>query len=350
MVLRIFGLKEEYSYGEAFPLTGTITPDWHQNINKGSFELNDEAITMSGGERMTVRARPGAIKPSGSIEAYTDLKRIGHIFKAFLDNYAFTADEGDPDEDGTANAGINLHEFWGGNSQDLTSFKGVVTFDMEEKLLSGLVLDGMKLEVAGEAMTIAEDWLYKTQKINSINENTYIKREFEGDIPVMFYDVHVELDGDVPPGVCSSFTFEGKNNLSQDSCIGLGSRVPQIKPQAQKRDISVSLVSTLRNETIDLIRKAEHGENSPIPSECKLYKLDLKITIQICEQMDDKLVIYFPQCLVNVEYEASESDEIETTFNLSALGTGEVTLSNGNKVVTDMYVKLENDQPEISSS
>lgn len=339
MVLRVFGLKEENKYGEEIPTNG-ITPDWHKRVNKGSFKLNDEAITFGDGSRMNQSARPGGAKPSGSIEGKVDLKRIGHTLKAFLDQYKFTPAE----EEG----GLNTHEFWGSESSDLHSFQGVCTFDEFEKRVTGLLLDSLKLEVSDEAMTMTEDWIYKNQEIKKINQSTYDVRDVSGAIPVMFYDVLVELDGDTPPGVCSNFTFEGKNNLNMDKVMGLGSRFPQAKPQAQKRELTQSIVSTLRASTLDFIKKAEHGDNTDTPSNCLVAKLSIKLIINICGNSDEKLEILFPDCLMNVEYEASESDEIETTFNLSSLGSGEATKNDGTKVFTDMYCKLVTDVGEIT--
>ena len=50
-----------------------------------------------------------------------------------------------------------------------------------------------------------------------------------------------------------------------------------------------------------------------------------------------------------MDYELSEADEIEVTFNLDAMGTGYATKLDGTRVLTDMYCRLVNDQPEIKS-
>lgn len=347
MVLRVLGLKEEATYGES--MTGK-TPDWHRRVSDGSFKLNDEPVIYNDGSRMAQGARPGAVKPTGSTAGKTDLKRIGHFLKAFLDEYVFT--EGEDDDD------PNVHEFYGREGQYLTSFSAWATFDYFEKLITGLLLDTLKLEVSSDFMTQSEDWIYKNETIRdknstpSFNQSTYNVREVAGEIPVMFYDVQILLNGSSAPGVNTSFSFEGKNNLNQDGTVGIGSRFPQIKAAAQKREISMSLVSYLSSETVNLIKAAEYGEvNISSPSNCKLYKIPLKVIIQTCENSVDKLEMLFPECTVAVEYSASESDEIETTFNLTALGTGTVTLEDGETVVqTDCYCKLVNDVGEISPS
>lgn len=337
MVLRLFGLKEEKTYGE--DIDESTVPDWHRRVTKSSVKLGDEPFIFTSGSRMDHKVRSGVMNPTAEIEGYVDLKRIGHTLKAFMDNYKFTSGK-----DG------NTHEFWGGECSDLTSFSGWATFDEFEKWIKGLVLDSLKLEVSNEAMTSTEEWIYKTEHHNPITENEYEVREVEGAIPLMFYDVGVELDGEPIPGVATSFSFEGNNNLNVDNTIGLGSRWPQKKAAAQKREIKLSVVSSLTPETVDIIRKAEYGDDVYDPSECKIWKVDLKLVIGICEDPSSTLEILFPQCHVVTEYESSESDETEVTFNLQTLGSKEVTLLDGSTVETDVYAKLVNDVDEISPS
>lgn len=338
MVLRVVGLKEEDQYGK---VDEPFTPDWHKYISKSSFALNDEPILFGDGSRMNNTARPGIIKPTGTVESKVDLKTIGHLFRAFLDQYEFSED--------TEN-GVNIHEFWGAESSGLASFTGIATFDEFAKIVYGMMLNSLKLEVSDEAMTSSEEWIYKTQKTINVDESSFEILTNNDAIPIMFYDVGVEIDGADAPGIVTSFNFEGKNNLNVDKTVGLNSRAPQIKARAQKRELTVSLVSTLRPETVELIKKAEHGEAKDTPSECKIYKMDLKVIIAACENAKDKCEITFPKCVVKVDYEGSESDEIETTFNLTGLGTGSVTKADGTSITTDMYVKLVNDVDEVTPS
>ena len=170
----------------------------------------------------------------------------------------------------------------------------------------------------------------------------------ETDIPLMFYDVKVKLNNKDPDGVQTSFTFEGKNNLNVDGTIGLGSRHPQKIAVAQQREIDLSLVTTLDEDTMRTILDGEYGEVGAMePSKCQILKVPLELTVDICEDPDRKMIILFPECLLKVEYDFSDSDTIETTINLSTMGTGEATLKDGSKVVTDMYVRIENKQPAI---
>ncbi|MDP3013900.1 MAG: carboxypeptidase-like regulatory domain-containing protein, partial [Candidatus Subteraquimicrobiales bacterium] len=175
-------------------------------------------------------------------------------------------------------------------------------------------------------------------------------RMIPDDILIAFYDIALELEGSAPPGIVSKFSFDGKNSLNVDKTRGLGSRGPQRKPKAQSRELKIEFESTLEPETIELIEKAEYGEIADSPSACKLYRLPLKLTIEFCEDANDSMEVYFPECIFSVEYEASGADEIDVKFNLQTIGSSIVTLLDGTTdVVTDMYVKLINNQPEIKA-
>ena len=335
MGIRVVGIKEEARYGVA-----ELAPDFHQEVSKAKASLNSTPNTKSSGSRMKKKARAGVYKPTSSIEGEVDLKRIGHYLKAFLDNYKFT----------NGGSGVNTHEFWGGENNKLSSFTLWETFDIFEKTIVGALLDNFKMEVSDEYMKFTADFVYKTETSEEIEEiELYKVKLLDGDYPLMFYDVTVELDENAPPGIVSSFSFDGKNNINVDKTIGLGSRGPQRKASAQGRDIAISFVSTLERETLELIQKAEYGEVGSEPSQCKLCKIPLKLICNVCEDTTDKLEIVFPECIFAVEYELSEADEIEVTFNLDAMGTGYATRLDGTRVLTDMYCRLVNDQAEIKS-
>ena len=353
MVLRLLGLKQEKTYGkldgedeQGFDIDD-VDPDFHRRLNDGSFKLNDEPVTYNDGSRMVQGARPGALKPSGSTGGKCDLTRIGHYFKGFFDQYKC--------DEGTTISGTKYytHEFWGHESQYLTSFHGWATFDIFQKHIKGLLLESLKLEVSDDYMSQTEEWIYMDEESEEIDQAEYDIIEVENEIPLMFYDVTIQLDNENinnPARVYTSFNFEGKNNFNQDGTVGLGSRRPQRQAAAQAREISVSLNSYLDQSSLELIRGAEYGEKTiTSPSACKILKVPLRVIVQACENTNERLEMYFPRCTVNVEYSASESDEIETTFNLTALGTGTAELVDHSTVKTDCYCKLVNTVPEITA-
>jgi hypothetical protein len=153
-------------------------------------------------------------------------------------------------------------------------------------------------------------------------------------------------------GVSTAFTYEGKNNHNVDKTIGLGSRYPQKRALAGKRENTLSLTTTLTSETVRKILDAQYGEvNALEPSTCKILHTQLEVTIAHCENNTISCKILFPNCTMRAEYNMSGVDTIETTLSLDTLGTGTVELADGTtEVATDMYVKLVNNQTKIETS
>ena len=165
----------------------------------------------------------------------------------------------------------------------------------------------------------------------------------------MFYDVSLKLNDTALDGVSTAFSFEGKNNHDVDSTIGLGSRYPQKRALAGKRENTISVTTTLTSDTARSILNAEYGEvNALSPSSCKLLQLPLEVNINHCENTDLSCKILFPKCNIRVEYSMSGVDSIEATLTLDTLGSATVTLQDETtEVETDMYICLVNNQEEI---
>ena len=351
---RGFGIEVEKRYGsltmQGVPMaTSSFDPDWWNNAESVDFKLNDEPVTRSGGSRMNKRARAGIMKPTGSTEADADLQQLAWYFYGFLDNYVYTA--------GGSGATVHTHDFYGGEGKELPSFRAIVMFDMLKKYIRGMLIDGLKLEVSNEGMTVGADWIYKTENAG-INESFTQPDELTNEnLFIMFYDVSLAMGTpgstlSALNGVSTAFSYEGKNNHNVDGSIGLGSRFPQKRALAGKRENSLSITTTLTSDTARKILDAEYGEvNATSPSTCKLLQTQLQVTIQHCEDSDISCVILFPKCTLRVEYNMSGVDTIETTMSLDTLGTGTATLADGTtEVATDMYVKLVNNQEKVQTS
>ena len=339
MSCRVFGLEPEAAYGESVQ-PDEIDLDFDHDVDSMDFKLNDEPITKSFGSRMNKKARAGVIKPTGSIETSANLQILGHYFYGYLDNYKFTA--------GSNNK--NTHEFWGGEKRRLNSFRGKAVYDDLIFNLFGLLVDSMKLEVSSEDMTLGADFIYKTEISEILDGEEYERAEaLINDLFIMFYDVNVKLNGADPDGTQTSFTFEGSNNHNVDGTIGFGSRNPQSQANAQKRENTLSLVTTLTKETMRSILDARYGKvNVNSPTKCQILQVPLELNVALCEYPDLGLTIKFPMCTLLAEFDVSGVDDIETTLNLATLGSDKVTLAdNSTQVATDMYVKLVNNMPKI---
>ena len=343
---RGFGLEVEGTYGSPSISTSNYDPDFWNNANSIDFKLNDDPVVRSGTSRMNKRARAGIMKPTGSTEADADLQQLAYYFFGFLDNYVYTAGEDD----------VNTHEFYGGEGKELPSFRAIAMFDMLKKYINGMLVDGLKLDVSNENMTVAADWIYKTESA-AINESFTVPDPLTGeDLFIMFYDVSLKMASvgstlTALDGVSTAFSYEGKNNHNVDGTIGLGSRFPQKRAQAGKRENKLSITTTLTSDTARKILDAQYGEVSATsPSSCKILQTQLEVTIQHCENSDILAKIYFPVCTLRVEYSMEGVDAIETTMSLDTLGTGVAELESGTEVQTDMYVKIVNNLEEIETS
>lgn len=340
---RGFGLELESTYGEEVAKSN-FDPSWWNQAESVDFKLNDEPVTRSGGSRMNKRARAGIMKPSGSTTADADLQQLAWYFRGFLDNYKYTAGSGS----------VHTHEYWGGEGKELPSFRGIAVYDMLKKYLYGLLEDQLTLEVSDEGMSVGAEWIYKTEKagIIGVSGETFTEPDAltNEQIFIMFYDVSLKLNNQAVDGVSTAFSFEGNNNHDVDGTIGLGSRYPQKRALAGKRENTLSITTTLTSDTVRSILNAEYGEvNALEPSSCKLLQLPLEVNIAHCEDADMSCKILFPKCTVRVEYDMSGVDSIEATLTLDTLGSGTATLADGTtQVSTDMYVKLVNYQEELA--
>ena len=355
---RGFGIEVEKRYGSKNSsgsdiATSSFSPDWWNHAESVNFKLNDSPVTRSGSSRMNKRARAGIMKPTGSTTADADLQQLAWYFYGCLDNYVFTS--------GGSGATEHTHEFYGGEGKELPSFRGIAMFDMLKKFLRGMVIDELKLDVSNEGMSVGAEWIYKTESAAidaAFSEPADLTNE---QIFIMFYDVSLYLgtetvSNEVVPkaldGISTAFSLSCKNNHNVDKAIGLGSRAPQKRPQAGKRETNCTITTTLTSDTARSILDAEYGEVSATsPSTCKLLQLPLEVHIAHCEDADIGCTIIFPKCNVRVEYSMSGVDTVEATLSLDTLGTGTVKLAdNTTTVSTDMYVKLVNNQTKVQTS
>ena len=354
---RGFGLELESTYGDTTVSKSNFDPDFWSQADEVDFKLNDEPVTRSGGSRMNKRARAGIMKPTGSTSADADLQQLAWYFRGFLDNYVCTTGA----SPSTGHTQTYIHEYYGGEGKELPSFRAIAVYDMLKKYLYGVTEDGMKLEVSNEGMTVSADWIYKTEKAGIIGQSgeTFSRPSTltAEQIFIMFYDVSIYLgttSGATPApkpldGVSTAFSWEGKNNHDVDGTIGLGSRYPQKRASAGKRENSLSITTTLTADTVRSILDAQYGEVGALePTSCKLLQLPLELHIAHCEDSDLECKIVFPKCTVRVEYSMSGVDSIETTLTLDTLGSGTVKLNDGTTTIeTDMYVKLTNYVEEL---
>ena len=170
------------------------------------------------------------------------------------------------------------------------------------------------------------------------------------------YDIYLKLNNkplydpedDENFGIATSFSYEGSNNHDVDGTVGLGSRAPQIRAQAIGRENNISITTSLIEDTVRSILDAQYGKVGALePSKCELLQIPLQVDVRLCEIPDIGMTILFPKITLNVEYDMSGADRIEVTMNIATLGSDKAELLDGSEVVTDMYVRLWNNQGEL---
>jgi len=335
---RVIGVVEEEEWGEA-PVGGA--PDFHIEVTKSAINIDGDPLELESGLSRDLRTvRPGPYVPQPEFDGVVDLKTIGHFLKAALGEYEYTA--------GSAGA-MNTHEIYGLNNMLLPSLTLYGHFDQFVKEVTGFMVDEISIEVSDEWMSISVKGIAKKDtKTDGVPDPTALKL-IETAIPLAFYDVALEFNGEVPAGVISSLSWSLKNNLSPDKARGLGSRFLQKKPIAGKRENELEMETSLEPDTLKYIEMFEYGEEGlDTPSNCKLTTVPLKITIAACERPDEKLTILFPDNLATIEYDASGSDLIEPKITLKSLATTNTTLLDGaTDVMAAVVCTLKNNMPEI---
>ena len=329
MADRGFGLEVEDTYGDTTVSKSSFDPDFWNNANSIDFKLNDEPVTKSGGSRMNKKARAGVMKPTGKTEVEADLQQLTWYFLGALDNYKCTTGA----TPASGHTQTYIHEYYGGEGKARPSFRAIAVFDMIKKYIYGLTCDALSLEVSDDSMTVGADWIYKTEKAGIIGKSgeTFSRPSAltKEEIFVMFYDVGLKLNGyDIGNttsgfgGIATQFKWELKNNHNTDNTIGLGSRYPQKRANAQKRENALTITTTLTEDTAQSILNAQYGEVGALePTGCKLLQIPVELNITHCEDSDLACKILFPKCTVRVEYDFSDVEDIEATLTLDTLGT-----------------------------
>jgi len=336
---RVVGLVEEDEYGVA-PVVGA--PDFHIEVTDSSIPIEGDPLKFESGlSRDLTLVRQGRYQPKPKFGGAVDLKTIGHFLKGALGSYVFT--EGDrPGE-------TNIHEFYGGNNMLLPSYTVYGHFDLFIKEVTGFLIQSLSMEVSNEWMKLSVKGLASVDsKTDGVPEPTALKL-LTGLIPLAFYDISLEFDDEIPPGIVSSLKWEINNDIKSDDATGIGSRYLLRKPPAGKRGNKLEMEVSLEPETLKYIEMFEYGEEGAnSPQDCIMTTVPLSIVLQACENPDEKLTINFPDNLCKVEYSASGTDAIKLKISMDSLATTQILLNDGiTSVLSAVVCTLENYVPEL---
>ncbi len=202
---RVVGMVEEAEYGVAPTVDA---PDFHMEVSDSSVNIDgDPLIFESGMSRDSKLVRPGKYVPTPEFSGVVDLKTIHYFLKGVLGSYKYTA--------GVAGA-KNTHEIYGGNNMLLPSYTLYGHFDQFVKKITGFIITDLSIEVSNEWMKLTvKGFAGKDSKTDGVPDPSTLKTVV-GIIPLAFYDIGLEFDGEVPAGIVSSLKWEIGNNMKND--------------------------------------------------------------------------------------------------------------------------------------
>lgn len=348
MGLRKWGMRKEATYKQFAPInseTGrpvnVVDPSFFQDYKSGNPALGSENIEIESGSRMTQAVRAGWLNPEASVTVSMNMNLFIWYLYAFLGNSLYTAGEG-------AEAGFNVHQFWGGENASLPSFCCVFVEDDLERTLHGAILDELSFEASDGEVDLEQKWVYASEYALPIDQDDYYTTNVQSkevqSTPLVGYDFSATI-GNQSNIFVKSISFNGKNNLDVDNTKGTGSRELQRKPFAGKRDIEIELTSVMEAETLALILAADYGEKPTItqgeyivPSACKVFGTNLVIHIELCTAAGKYVNLVFPSVELSVEKTVEGSDTVEVTFKAKPLGKNSATFHDGKTTKkTDMF-------------
>ena len=340
----------EDTYGEDAIEKGK-TPEFYIQTTSHNPDLNDENQKLNLGSMAVVKDRQGYPEPSGDISTSADVKVFQQYMYYLLGNYKYT-ENGSQNTDGSYN---HLHEFWGGERKSMPSCTCAFTYDdFMEKITIGTILSSMKMTIGKELTTIEPSIVYSTERVTKISIDEYEHNVLDA-IPFIGYDYEVKI-GDSYGEVISDIEIELDNNVNTDKCTVLGSRWYKRKPRFEKRDISITATTLFDEDNYELILKAMHGKYAPDqdgynhPHECISFHDKVAIKARTCESRNEWVLIYFPWCVIELDPIEANEGVLEASLTITPEKAKEVTMKDGTKKVTDIFVQVLNDQPELQQA
>ena len=327
------------------------TPEFYVQTTSHNPDLNDENQKLNLGSMAVVKDRQGYPEPTGDISTSADVKVFQQYMYYLLGNYKYTA-EGHDAADGTKK---HLHEFWGGERKSMPSASCAFTYDdFMEKITVGTILSSMKLTIGKELTTLEPSIVYSTERVTKINIDDYEHNMLDA-IPLIGYDYTVQI-GESFGEVISDLEIELDNNVNTDKCTVLGSRWYKRKPRFEKRDISITATTLFDEDNYETIIEAMHGRYNPrsdgynYPHDCVSFHEKVVIKARTCEDTDEFILMVFPWCIIELEPIEANEGVLEASLTITPEKVKSVTMKDGTKKVTDIFVQVVNDQTKLQTA
>jgi Phage tail tube protein len=317
---RYVGIGKEVAFGTA--VAGSVFLE--QSSCTLDHPANSEILIGGGLGRMISRKRPGFYSCAGGIDYDIDVSSIGYLWRGVLDQYQYTLGE-------------KLHEFYGGNSNELTSWTYRVGKDVKEFVYDGCTVNTLDLSVSGGLVSASVGLFARKDTPATIQSYSAFSSYIPTAYPLAFYEVTAEVNSSDVSADCTGLKLTVNNNLKRESGRALGSMYPS---GFKAGDRVVEAQITLQFEDMDMMNLFWGDSGGPDCNGSDLFPLLLNFDGGDYGEM----VISLPNCaMISAPIQPKGADPLFQTITCRALKQTSFALNDASTVDTDIYVALTNE-------
>ncbi|MFW6090527.1 MAG: phage tail tube protein [Actinomycetota bacterium] len=296
-----------------------------------------QAIWEGGIGRGPRQHRPAYYTTSGNVVVPVDVHTVGWFLKWALGGYVFTED--------TPEAGVNLHEFYGGTDLELPPFTTWLGKDVWEQIVRGCMVSQLQLQVSDGYAQITLNLLGGKDSKGSLDDD--VLGQLPDAPPITFPQMKFFVGGtgesDEESSKITDLTLTVNNNGDAAAARGLGSRYPQRRIPAGQRDTTVAFTSYY--DSTDHIERVWGNTSGPSDD----GSTELELHIEADDGDDGKLTIELPRTIfTGVQAQPSGRSRINMQVDATAM-LDDVALEDDSDVETEIYVRVENDLDELEA-
>lgn len=320
-IFRYVGIGKESTFGTAVAGTIYLDPTACTLDSPQGYEV----LVEGGMGRMRSQKRPGFYVCGGAIECPLDVNTIGYMMRGALDQYAFTS--GSPN---------NTHEFYGGNTNTLSSYTYRVGKDTHEHIFDGCTVNGLRLNFSDGLVGAAVDLFARKDSTTTLKSYSDFSSLIPSSYPLMFHEVTATINSVDTSADVRSGSLSITNNLVRDSGRSIGSMFPSTF-KAANRVVECSLELQFDDLTHQTLFWGD--EDGPVCTGSTLFPLVLEFDGGDYGEM----IIGLPNCVMTAAPQQPRGkDVLYQTITCAALQDTSVALADASTVSTDILVTVLN--------
>lgn len=319
-IFRYVGIGKETDFGNAVDGTIFLDPE-SSTLDAPSAP---EILIEGGMGRMTARKRPGFYSCAGNIVYPVDINSIGYLLRGALDQYMYTVSD-------------LLHEFWGENENQLTSWTYHLGKDVAEFVYDGCMINSLDLSVEGNLARATVGLFARKDTPAELKNYSDFSALIPTAYPLAFYNVTAMINDVESSAICRSTRLTINNNLNRESGRSLASMYPAtFRCGARVTECQLELqFNDLKHN--DLFWGGAEGPScdgsTPFP---------LKLNFDGGD--DGDMEIQMPNCtMTSIPTQPRGRDTLYQTITCRALLAPGVVLHDESTVDTEIYVVLANE-------